>query len=70
MFEWKDEQKEIPDNFWDKPFNVRDNPYKNMKRIFYSVWNNETTPEQGREMIMQIIDRVTDEQPFDWGEDE
>ena len=70
MFKWTDEEKEIPASLWDEPFNVRDNPYKNMKRIFFATWNHEITPDQGREMIMQIIDRVTDEQPFDWGEDE
>ena len=56
-------------SFTERPFNVRDNPYENIKRIFVATWNHEITPDDGRKMLEAIIDHVTDERPFDWGQD-
>ena len=69
MFVFYDEEVTKMKSFSEEPFNVVANPYENIKRIFYSTWNKEITPDDGIKMLQAIIDRVTDERPFDWGWD-
>jgi hypothetical protein len=69
MFVFYDEEVTEMKSFWEEPFDVTANPHENMKRILSSIWEKEISPEEGLRMIQAIIDRVTDERPFDWGWD-